>query len=122
MGTCNGRSASDLDEPIDDSRFEANVAASVEQRWASAYVLEGSAMGARYLSRGLDESGLSNSYLTKLAEDSYERWPKFVEALERADCDVDATVAAAVSVFDCVRERFAILAANAGLRPDPSIS
>ena len=74
-------------------------------------------MGARYLITQLRETELPQSYLSRLAEDSYERWPPFVEALECADCDVDATVAAAVEVFACARRRFVHFAQRVGVGP-----
>lgn len=100
--------------------------------WAVGYVLEGSAMGARYmvksaekLTNRISENGESTStdlratdsenstrYLKTLSADSYDRWPKFVEALNDAspDCDEEAAVAAAKQVFDTARNIFETLA------------
>ncbi|MEO1525116.1 MAG: biliverdin-producing heme oxygenase [Planctomycetota bacterium] len=108
---------SDFGGPVPDSGAMPEGSATTEQRWAAAYVLEGSAMGARYLSRELNETSLPSAFLTKLAADSHDRWPKFVAALDEADCDVQTTVAAAVGVFDFVRKRFVELADGAGISP-----
>ncbi len=75
------------------------------QVWASGYVLEGSAMGARYIVQQIDQS-FSSNYLTRLASDSQQRWPAFVESLEDAPCDVGETVAAAREVFKAAAEIF----------------
>ena len=67
--------------------------------WAT--VLEGSAMGARYMVKALanGQAQLPHHYLTKLAEDSYDRWPKFVSGLESAEINVDETSDAALKIF-----------------------
>ncbi len=75
-------------------------------QWAVGYVMEGSAMGARYMAKMAkvlvekSDEKIGNSYLDKLAADSYERWPAFVEKLNQAQCDDEFAVAAASSVFE----------------------
>ena len=92
-------------------------------QWAAAYVLEGSAMGARYMVKAAEKmieslpcqpttptTPISATYLQTLARDSYERWPKFIEALNNADCDKDRAVESATQVFVAAQEIFESLA------------
>ena len=100
----------------DDVRLADNEAS----QWAAAYVLEGSAMGARYMVKAAEkmiESLPSNpttpvgaTYLQTLATDSYVRWPKFVEALNNTSCDKDLAVESATQVFVVAQEIFESLA------------
>ena len=82
------------------------------QVWAVGYVLEGSAMGARHIVKQLAQSDLSHHYLSRLATDSHQRWPTFVEALESADAELDGTIAAAKQVFEVARESFRIASSS----------
>ena len=85
-----------------------------------AYVLEGSAMGARFMVKAAEKMIELNSsktakpmgatYLQTLAQDSYDRWPKFVEALNSADCNADVAVESADQVFVTAKEIFVDLA------------
>lgn len=89
---------------------------SLAQTWGAGYVLEGSAMGARYIVQQLDPD-MPSSYLSRLANDSHQRWPKFIESLDEAGCDVNETVLAAKEVFDFAGDVFSQAA-----RPDQPIS
>lgn len=75
----------------------------VATKWAQAYVMEGSSVGASFMIRGAkqklgDEIGCD--FLTQLAADAKQRWPLFVTALAASEVDGDAAVAAACDVFD----------------------
>ena len=81
------------------------------ETWAAAYVLEGSAMGARHILKSLDgTTPFPMTYLETLASDSYSRWSKFVAALEQCDCNIEPTANAAVRVFEVAYEIFSELA------------
>lgn len=96
-------------KPPTDAASQVSTAINESDQWASAYVMEGAAMGARMMKRSAKQLVTSNeahtnewsgtvvpetvapetvaagtAYLTKLAEDSYERWPKVVAALDLA--------------------------------------
>ena len=89
-------------------------------KWAAAYVLEGSAMGARYMVKAAEKmidslpskptTSVGATYLQTLATDSYVRWPKFVEALNNTGCDKDLAVESATQVFVVAQEIFESLA------------
>lgn len=81
-------------------------------KWAAAYVMEGSAMGARFMIKQIAEGSSSKEslkcqYLEQLAADSFKRWPVFIAVLDKADCDPDRAVQAAVQVFETAKEIFA---------------
>lgn len=82
------------------------------EKWAVGYVMEGSAMGARYMAKQAksiqdDQDGpIDNTYLEKLAADSYERWPKFVKALNDSACDSVIAIEAATTVFETATKIF----------------
>jgi heme oxygenase len=81
----------------------------ISSRWAQAYVIEGSAIGASFMIRGARTqlaADVGCAYLTQLASDAKLRWPKFVAALNSADIDGDTAVAAASSVFENAYEIF----------------
>ena len=89
-------------------------------KWGAAYVLEGSAMGARYMVKAAEKliesqsseaaDSISATYLQTLANESYERWPKFVEELNAADCDTSVAVQSAEQVFVAAKKIFVDLA------------
>ena len=89
-------------------------------KWAAAYVLEGSAMGARYMVKAAQKmietlpsqstKPISATYLQTLAKDSYDRWPKFIAALNSANCDTDLAVESATQVFVAAQGIFKTLA------------
>ena len=92
--------------PVERSALANNDLQINSRKWAVGYVMEGSAMGARYMSKMAKElveksdERIGNTYLDKLAADSYERWPTFVERLNEAQCDDEFAVVAAGSVFE----------------------
>ncbi|MFK7769640.1 MAG: biliverdin-producing heme oxygenase [Mariniblastus sp.] len=98
-------SPASLDSISDDSLRES-------RQWAVGYVMEGSAMGARYMATQAssirDDQGqqMGNTYLEKLAADSYQRWPKFVEALNDAQCDTAIAIESANAVFETATKIF----------------
>lgn len=81
---------------------------SESQCWGHAYVLEGSALGARMLckiaTRKLGTSSIR--FLKTTAEASFERWPKFVAALDAADVKIDVVIQAAHEVFHTAYQVF----------------
>ncbi len=89
----------------------------LEETWASAYVIEGSAVGARFIIKQVQKSNLSHgsTFLSHLAEDSFQRWPKFVEALNGSGCDVDKSVSVAKNVFGIVYDIFSAVAEDLDL-------
>jgi heme oxygenase len=106
-------------------------------KWAAAYVMEGSAMGARMIVKQSEQSerssqrgelgneslsqsssksltnssfapqGAGSSYLVKLASDSYQRWPAFVAALAHSGCHDDDIIDEAKNVFCIAHDIFA---------------
>jgi heme oxygenase len=81
----------------------------IASRWAQAYVMEGSAIGASFMIRGAKSklpADTGCAYLTQLASDAKQRWPKFVAGLALADVDGDAAVVAASRVFENACEIF----------------
>ena len=100
-----------------DARGRADDAAT---KWGGAYVLEGSAIGARYMVKAAGKMiaaleaestpAIGSTYLQTLASDSYERWPKFVAALNQAECDPAVAVESATQVFVVAQGIFESLA------------
>ena len=96
------------------------IADDVACKWGVAYVLEGSAMGARYMVKSAEKlvashnlkmaDSIGATYLQTLAEESYVRWPKFTEALNQVECDSSVAVKSAEQVFVTAKEIFVDLA------------
>ena len=90
---------------------------SLEQQIAVGYVLEGSAMGARYMIKTVTEASFSTSYLELLVEESYQRWPRLVEWLDEVETEADENKAIgfAKQVFETAQQSFSESASELGL-------
>lgn len=74
---------------------------SLESRWGAAYVMEGSALGAKHLvARVRDEKRFPCSFLEALAAGSQTRWPGFIAGLEGFSGDAKMAVEAAKAAFE----------------------
>lgn len=94
-------------ELTSDSRGEwsSDLAAS----WGSAYVLEGSSLGSKYVRRTVEAklaTGTSASYLSLMNESARSRWPVFVEHLSKEKGDAERAILAARSVFKSANDLF----------------
>ena len=103
----------DVGDSTIDQRHDSRIAKSDATTWAVGYVLEGSAMGARYMvkaARSLNEQHpetfIGCDYLETLSTDSYHRWPKYVDSLNQIQCDPAIAVSAANEVFDFARQTY----------------
>ena len=71
--------------------------------WGVAYVMEGSALGGRYLLSSAQKklpAHATTCYLQQLSDDASHRWPVFVEQLElQESLDFDLAIIAAKEVF-----------------------
>lgn len=98
--------------PLDcfaESEASVGLSLTVGERWGSAYVMEGSAMGVSYMIKTArqqlpGEIGLS--YMDGLASDAGQRWPKFTAALESVDCDPQKAIDGASTVFQLALQVF----------------
>lgn len=105
-------------DDLRDNQNDRRPSESVETSWGVAYVLEGSSMGARYIVRQVESNNASNpqalptAFLTCVATESYERWPKFTEALDRSNCQPDPTVEVACQTFASAKSIFQELASQ----------
>ena len=80
-----------------------------EDSWAAAYMMEGSAMGAKQMLKQLKSNcmqGMGCSFLSRLAGDTRIRWPVMVAALDAADCNEAETVNAVQSHFGVALQTF----------------
>ena len=94
-------------ENVDTSRIMVTANEPTSEDWGIAYVMEGSAMGGRYLMATASEhlpSSATTHFLRQLAEDSQLRWPRFLSALELAMIEWDKATQAALTVFDFVEK------------------
>ena len=129
-----GETKPDLDRKYSELDHSPESMNDASACWAVGYVLEGSAMGARYMVKAAEKLVKANSetdkslsasqgsaisnigvrYLTKLSTDSYDRWPKFIEALNSAseDCDEASAVTTAQQVFVTAGQIFEELASE----------
>ena len=110
--------ALDVDDVVSDAaqQFDSN-----ESKWATSYVMEGASMGAKYVLRSIeakkDRERFPTSYLETLVNESKDRWPKYVAALDNADCDHELAVDAALHAFDVAWGVFETNVQTAGLKP-----
>ena len=110
---------SDLDSKTTASvEVDCGFGETKEERWGTAYIMEGSSMGARMILNALNKSAnqLPTSYLSLLVESSKDRWPLFVSALDKSGCNVEQTVSAANLAFQTVYSTFAANAKLAGIQ------
>jgi heme oxygenase len=93
-----------------DSQSAACEPVAPECCWGTAYVIEGSSMGAKVLLRSIsqkpDRESYPVRYLNLIGEHAPERWPKFLRALEVSACDPTKTAHAARRAFELVHEIF----------------
>lgn len=125
-------------KPPTDAASQGSTTINESDQWAAAYVMEGAAMGARMMKRTANQlvalkgarsnesSGTvapktvasetvaaGTAYLTKLAEDSYERWPKVVAALDLAKPAEADIVASSKQIFLLAKNIFEAIASEA---------
>ena len=77
--------------------------------WGCAYAVEGSANGARFMRKSAAEklpTGVEHQYLTQMAWDAANRWPRFVEALnDQTEIDLKELERGATEVFRFVKSQ-----------------
>ncbi len=109
--------ASDIEviEYPETTRCIATANEPTSEDWGVAYVVEGSALGGRYLMAAASKrlpSSATTHFLRQLAEDAQLRWPRFLCVLESATIEWDKATEAALAVFDFVEGQV-----NARLHP-----
>lgn len=103
---CGRANANDHRNSVDPLKVSSVLSPS-DTDWGRAYVVEGSAMGGRYMQRIAAEklsSQFTSRYLESLSWSAAKRWPKFIEAIEAQNIDDAEVVHAAIHVFDSMRK------------------
>ncbi|QDT63156.1 Heme oxygenase [Calycomorphotria hydatis] len=91
------------------SRLSDQLADNVARQVGHSYVMEGSALGARYMFKRVEaksNSGMSFRFLKSLAEGASARWPTYVAGLSKLQIPPDDAVAGACEVFQYAIQLF----------------